>query len=612
MAQPLHVLLIEDNAGDARLIREMLREGNDDDIALEVASTLRDGLVRLNAARFDLVLLDLSLPDSFGVETLHKVNQSETHVPIVVLTGYDDKQIGIQAVQAGAQDYLIKNSISADLLLRAIHYAIERHRVEEAIRRSEQEYRSLIDDVFETSVVVVIILDRHLNVVWCNEATERYFGLTRSEILGQNKLELIDSVLKCIFADPDDYVRRLTDAYAQQLFTERFECRVLPGDGREERWLEHWSQPITAGLYAGGRIEQYTDITVRKKLEFAEQEQRRFAEALRDTAAVLTSTLDFDEVLDRILENIERVVPHDTARITLVDSSGEQIARQRSTIPPSDYAVFRPVDSRAYAGVPIRLQDKTIGYLHIYSETPNAFTEDDTVRLNAFAEQAAIAIQNARLFHQSHELAAIEERQRLARELHDSVSQTIFTCSAMTESALRRWERDPQRAHELMTEAHRLTVTALSEMRILLLELRPESLANISLKQLFQQYLEPMQSRREFKLDMYLDDVDTLPGDVQIALYRIAQEALNNIEKHARAKRVSIAVKDYSDRLELRIHDDGAGFHVTEVAATSLGLGIMRERAVAIGADLKIDSTPGYGTQITVIWTKELQPSREG
>lgn len=611
MDASLHILLIEDNAGDARLIREMLRDADDGALSLDVASTLRDGLNRLRQADYDLILLDLSLPDSFGVETLRTAHQAGAHVPIVVLTGFDDKQIGIQAVQAGAQDYLVKNSITGDLLVRAIHYAVERYRVEQAIRRSEEEYRSLIDDVFETSVVAVIILDRHLNVVWCNEATERYFGLERSKILGQNKLELIDRVLKCIFADPDDYVRRLTDAYTQHSFTDRFECRVLPGENREERWLEHWSQPITAGLYAGGRIEQYTDITQRKRLEFAEQEQRRFSDALRDITAVLTSTLDLEEVLDRILENIGRVVPHDTARITLIDSSGEQIARQRSSA-PAESEVARRADTRAYAGVPIRLQDQTIGYLHIYSDQPNAFSEQDVARLNAFAEQAAIAIQNARLFHQSQELAAIEERQRLARDLHDSVSQTIFTCSAMTESALRRWERDPQRAFELMTEAHRLTLTALSEMRILLLELRPESMANISLKQLFQQYLEPMQSRREFKLDMYIDDVEALPGDVQIAFYRIAQEALNNIEKHARATRVSIAVKEYEDRIELRIHDDGVGFRVEDIAATSLGLGIMRERAIKIGATLSIESKPSFGTQITVIWNKRHTASPEG
>jgi signal transduction histidine kinase/CheY-like chemotaxis protein len=647
-ANTVSVLLIEDNPGDTRLIQEMLRDSHDEVFTIVNATTLSEGLAHLRETTFDVVLLDLSLPDSFGVDTLVTVHDAHPHTAIVVLTGYADQKLGVNAVQAGAQDYLVKGDTDSKLLVRSLRYAIERHRVDEALRRSEEEYRSLIDDVFDTSVVAVLILDRNFSVVWCNEVTQVYFGIDREHLLGRDKRELVDDQLKCIFADPDDYARKLLDAYEKMAFTDRFECHVLAGLDREERWLEHWSQPIRSGMYAGGRIEQYTDITNRKRFEFAEYEQRQFAEALRDIAALLISTLDLDEVLDRILNNIEYVVPHDIANIMLRDAGRAYIARHRNThhdtprqidgrrIDPEKVPVLQEmihtggpviigdisitdtwplldevaIDHKAvqaYVGVPITLQDEIMGFINVFSTQSDFFDIEDAERLSAFAEQAAIALQNARLYRKSQELAAIEERQRLARDLHDSVSQTLFTCSAMAESALRQWQINPDRAHDLLQEVHQLSVTALAEMRVLLLELRPTTLTQVSLKQLFLQYLQPIQVRRHLEISLDINTEMTLPPDVQIALYRITQEALNNIDKHAQASHVTISVSDLGDDLALRIRDNGQGFNLHNLPATSLGLGIMRERAEAIGASFEIESQPGHGTCIHVIWPKEHQ-----
>ncbi len=630
----MNVLLIEDNPGDARLIQEMLRQRqHQQSITLKHATTLSEGLATGRATRYDVVLLDLSLPDSLGIDTLTQARAMMPDTAIVVLTGIDDQQIGVQAVKMGAQDYLPKGDVDSKVLLRALRYAVERHTTESALRHSEQEYRSLIDDVFDTSMVGVIILDNALKVVWCNEATEIYFGFDREDIIGQDKRKLIDDKLKCVFEDPDDYAFRLFDAYDKFSFTDRFECHVMPGENREERWLEHWSQPIRSGMYEGGRIEQYMDITNRKHLELAEQEQRRFAEALRDTIALLTSTLNLEEVLGRILANLDRVVPHDSAMISIYDDQrGLWVARRDSRTPdaaiilepPSetkhpfyvgmphdDHVILEDFDAptemgggdtRAYMGTPIRLQQATIGFINVFSAQPDFFKPTDAERLSAFGAQAAIAIQNARLYQQSQELAALEERQRLARDLHDSVSQTLFTCRAMSETALRRWDKDPARAFELLEEVHQLTVTALAEMRVLLLELRPTALTQVSLKELFEQYLKPIQERRQFSLALALDNLPALPPEVQIALYRIAQEALNNIDKHADATTVEISVTMVQDILKMQICDNGGGFDVEQVGNTSLGLNIMQERAQAIGASLQIESDPNTGTCVHIQW----------
>jgi PAS domain S-box-containing protein len=637
-SKSIHVLLIEDNPGDRRLIRELLKPTGTTSLELTFASSLAEGLSMLEHHLYDAVLLDLSLPDSMGIETVARVRTHSPDVAIIVLTGLDDERIGVQAVQEGAQDYLIKGSIDARLLVRTLFYAVERQRSATNLRRSEEEYRSLINDVFDTSMVAVLILDREFIIVWCNAATEIYFGLERSQIIGRDKRILIDDTLKCTFADPDEYVRRLMEAYQAGTFTTRLECHVLPEGSREERWLEYWSQPIRDGMFAGGRIEQYTDITNRKRYELAEQEQRLFAEALRDTGALLTSTLNLDEVLERILVAVDHVIPCDDANLMLLGDERINVIRHRNSaqavaISDSDSITVerasvlakmlmqqRPIiledtarqslalpvagydasSVRSYLGVPIILRGRVIGFINAFGHSIGMFTLKEMDRLQAFAQQAAIAIDNARLYHESRELAAVQERQRLARDLHDSVSQTLFTATAMAESSLRQWHNAPDKAYRLLEEVHRMSQAALAEMRVLLLELRPSTLANIGLKQLLQQYLQPIGVRRNVEITLDMPDDLRLAPELQIGLYRIVQEALNNVDKHAQASLVYANLIETEDGLDLVIRDNGRGFDPSEISSTSMGLAIMQERAQEIGATLSISSQAGHGTRIAI------------
>jgi len=157
-----------------------------------------------------------------------------------------------------------------------------RKRTEEALRESEEKYRSLVNDVLESSAVGIFILDRNFKVLWVNHALERYFGVRREDIIGSDKRQLIHERVKYIFEDPEGFARTVLATYDDNTYVENFECHVLPDGKREERWLEHWSQPIKTGLYAGGRIEHYTDITKRKHTDEALRESearfRRFFE----------------------------------------------------------------------------------------------------------------------------------------------------------------------------------------------------------------------------------------------------------------------------------------------------------------------------------------------
>ncbi|MBA3868960.1 MAG: response regulator [Anaerolineae bacterium] len=478
--KPISVLLIEDNPGDARLIREQLRDAAESTFELNIVSNLEEGLNGLSQHSYNILLLDLSLPDSFGLDTLKTVRAVNQDVPIVVLTGFDDQMLGVQALQMGAQDYLLKNDSHPKLLSRTIRYAIERHNIEAALRQSQEEYRSLINDVFDTTSVGVLILDRNFKIVWVNSAIELYFGFSREDLLGHDKRILVDEQIKCIFADIEGYATHLLSAYRDNAFDRRLECQVTAEGDRQERWLEHWSQPIRSGIYAGGRIEHYSDITLRKMIEASEREK-------------------------------------------------------------------------------------------------------------------------------AQKLAAAEERQRLARELHDSVSQTLFTSTVMSESALRQWENNPQKAYDLLVQLQQLSTSALSEMRLLLLELRPASLTQVGLPALIQQLSATLQSRTAIEISTVLDEIPTLTADVQVALYRTVQEALNNIIKHAQASKVIIQLEWANHKLVLTISDNGKGFDPLKTKPTSLGMNIMRERAESIDAHISIGSSLGEGTRIQVVWSENSE-----
>ncbi len=207
----------------------------------------------------------------------------------------------------------------------------------------------------------------------------------------------------------------------------------------------------------------------------------------------------------------------------------------------------------------------------------------------------------------------MEERTRLARELHDAVTQTLFSASLIAEALPISWEQDPQEGRQLLMDLRQLSRGALAEMRTLLLELRPAVLVDADFNDLLRQLAEAATGREGLPVEVNVDCECELPADVKIAFYRIAQEALNNVIKHARATHVRIHLDcshcagsdgqvERTKRVTLTVADDGRGFDLNSIPPDRLGLGIMRERGDSIGARFVIDSQPQEGTQVKVIW----------
>ncbi len=210
------------------------------------------------------------------------------------------------------------------------------------------------------------------------------------------------------------------------------------------------------------------------------------------------------------------------------------------------------------------------------------------------------------LLARTAEEAVAHERTRLARDLHDAVTQTLFSASLIAEVLPQLWAANKQKAAESTEELRQLTRGALAEMRTLLLELRPAALTQTRFEDLIKQLSEALIGRARLPIELRVTGRRDLPPEVQVALYRIAQESLNNVAKYAKATHVVVDVQMGAGGVRLCIQDDGVGFDPQRVRPDSLGQRIMHERAENIGAELTLTSTPGEGTQMIVVWTPEV------
>jgi len=378
-----------------------------------------------------------------------------------------------------------------------------------------------------------------------------------------------------------------------------------------------------------------------------EFERRQVAEGLREILDSLNSNMPLGEVLDEILEQAEQLLGAQASAIYRTQPDERMLIVQAARGLPDDYgtqmsmapgegaigaavAEHRPVHVLDLAAehskgaghtlrreaieaelaarfqtllaVPMYIRDTVYGGIVFFYEEPRAFAEGEIELASAFCDQAALALENTRLRAQAAQAATAAERQRIARELHDAVTQTLFSANLIAEVLPQIWEQSQPEFAQRLEDLRRLTRGALAEMRMLLLELRPAALAEAPLGDLVRQLVEAVTARARLDVALHVQGNALLPPDVQATLYRIAQEALNNVVKHARATRLEVYVIVAPDSFELRIYDNGRGFDPEQVTGEHFGLRIMRERAAGIGAALQIISAPGQGTRVLAAW----------
>jgi two-component system nitrate/nitrite sensor histidine kinase NarX len=292
---------------------------------------------------------------------------------------------------------------------------------------------------------------------------------------------------------------------------------------------------------------------------------------------------------------------HQPIRIAEVWSNTPQAQFLRSLL--NDGAAVLLEGIQSWMWVPLAVRGRIIGGVGVAETGKNYFTAHHADLALSVANQAAITMVNAELYNQAQALAVLEERQRLARNLHDAVNQSLFSAGLIAEVLPRLWDRDQAEARRSLEDLRRLTRGAMAEMRTLLAELRPDTLTDTELGDLLRLLGNAFTGRTNIPVVVKASIEGSLPAERQVAFYRICQEALNNIAKHAKASRVEIDLGGTPENVELRIHDNGRGFVTSDLPPSGhYGLGMMRERAEAVGATLTITSQRGRGTEIALHW----------
>jgi two-component system nitrate/nitrite sensor histidine kinase NarX len=296
---------------------------------------------------------------------------------------------------------------------------------------------------------------------------------------------------------------------------------------------------------------------------------------------------------------------HQPDRIPDVWSSDTSAQFLQSLLDDQTNLLLRGV--QAWMWVPVAVKDRVIGSLGVAHVEKDYFTAHHADLALTVANQAAIALVNAELYEHAQALAALQERQRLAQNLHDAVNQSLFSAGLIADVLPRLWDRDQDEARKSLDDLRRLTRAAQAEMRALLAELRPSALTDTDLGDLLHLLGNALSGRINIPVKVNVAQEVILPAEIQVAFYRICQEVLNNVAKHAKASQVDIDLVLEGSAVKLRIRDDGMGFNPEETFAGHYGLSMMRERAEAAGAQLSVTSQPGHGTEFIMHWMNDPQ-----
>ena len=500
----------------------------------------------------------------------------------------------------------------------------------------DSEYRSIFDALPDG--LIIINLETGL-VVEANPAACVQHGCTREEIIGQQL---------AVFIHPSS--QKALDEYILSILPGGvFNALLLHTRQNRDNFYAEWrgktidyqNQSSLLGIVRDVSKKVRSDLLVSRRIDTREHEQ----DSLLAISHTLASTLELQPGL--ILDQLWGIIEYNHGCIFIVEDSSlislavrgtpqleqsptlqirlqgqealEKLLNEHRAIRVADLlsdnsqAIFFrelldegaaevKVGIRSWMWIPLAVKDRLIGGLGLGHKTANYFTHHQSLTAQSVANLVALTLVNAEFHEQAQAFAILEERQRLARNLHDAINQSLFTAGIIAEVLPRLWEQDQDLARESLKDLHRLTRSAQAEMRALLAELRPATLTDTDLGELIRLLGYALSGRIDIPVIVNTTEDNNLPAEVQIAFYRVCQEGLNNIAKHANASRVDIDLQKSGAEIELRICDNGQGFDPTQTISGHYGMQMMRERSDEVGAQLTVSSQPGLGTELTIRW----------
>lgn len=516
------------------------------------------------------------------------------------------------------------------LMLRDLTAGVQ---AQEHVWEAEAQYRGIFDATGDG----LIIIDPDTRMVEVNPAACRLHGYSHDELIGLPLTALVDPRSHSLVADLVRTARQGDMARAQAVAL----CKDGPPFDVEIQG--------TSFTYQGQRhvLAVVRDITERlRAYELLEQrvaERTRELTTLLDVAHHVASTLELQPLLELILDQLKVVAEYSGSSLLIFDGSEAVIVATRGPNPEEHVLQRRfPLDRgrliwdtirgdevviiddvwgdtasalayrnvvgdllettfayiRSWLAVPLMLKERAIGLLALSHGEPGYFTQHHATVARAIAAQVAVAIDNARLYEQAQQVAVLEERQRLARELHDSVSQVLYGIALAAQTARTLLDRDASQVAQPLAYVLTLAETGIAEMRALIFELLPSALETDGLVAALQQQVAAIRARYGIAVDLALDEEPAVSLGVKEALYRIAQEALHNTVKHAHARMAQVRLSTDRTGVALEVWDDGVGFDPSGPFPGHRGQSTMRERATRLGGSLEVVSAPDHGTRV--------------
>jgi len=499
---------------------------------------------------------------------------------------------------------------------------------------NEQDAESqLTAAILDTVDALIVVFDRNGRITRFNRACEKLTGYTFEEVNGQMFWDLF------ILPDEKPIAKTTFSRMLTCKFPEKINSFWRTKDGR--RRLIAWS--YTAHRDVSDRVSYIIsagkDITEREQTALL----MNASESLqRVTTALLQHLTTLDDVLSIVCVEACRLTEAGGSAVLLLedetnlqvksscgtplpvferlsvdDSFAGMVVQQKEPLlvnDPQNYlqAYQRNPAVQALLAVPLCVEGTILGVLNVINKH-GGFTEADMRLMRLFADQAAISIEHAQLHQQAAKLAVMEERQRLARELHDSVTQAIYSVTLYADAARMALAAGKQElAANHMQELRNMAREAMLDMRLLIFELHPPVLEKEGLAVAVQTRLETVEARSGLQSTFQVDGVERrFPIEIEEDLYRIVQEALNNAVKHAKSQKVAVHLSYDEMHFSMKVSDDGIGFDPNEVGKGAsrprLGLIGMQERAEMLGGSLVVQSASGAGTSVQVRIPLEME-----